>query len=737
MAYTPPLGNEVDFTIGGAYTPPSGDDLALRIGEGVYNPEPGAIEIRVSVSEGAVFEGAIPGSVEVRVALSTVTVQKTRVAEVDSLALGIVLDPVSITFTPVFTVSPDGVMLSLGLSPGLVFQGAIPAGLGVQIGLAPVPVEQIHVARGVDMSFVLALDSPVVRLKPEYELPVSVTGGMGIRFRNAPEKQAETAIRFERSTENRREIDAGWNPPGAVDSESEMVWRDTGLFTVFRDAGWGKPLWIESGVLSGFVQWRSFGTPLAAPWGGVPEIGGGLSASWLVPPEVLIHHESAFRNAEERGLQVEGPWLSPPEVNRFHETLWGKKYYERICLRKYDPPPGGGIGFHLDHPIEVCGDGDHADFFFDPYSYDERCTQREPSGWRENATFKPVVRVIPRPPVLGVYIVQNNAMLCRLPDRTPIDVLSMALSSKIDSWCWEFRAVLGSASDLALVRSSDGSPVPVEAEINGWKWVVMVEDSGGSRQFPKGSFSVSGRSLSAELAAPYAPVKTYTEGSERLAQQLAAAELEYTDWIFDWDIEDWIVPGGVFSVSNQTAMETIMAIVRAAGGEIQSHRTDKVLRAISRYPISPWSWAGETPVISLHESVIITLGWRHERRPGYNGVYVSGSTSGGVNVFVKRYGTEGDSQAQMIVDPLITAVEAGRERGRVTLSRAGRWSAQRLSLPLMSGTDLPGLLACGDLIEVQEGGGTWRGQISDVSVTANRQNGLKVYQNIEVERYHG
>lgn len=313
----------------------------------------------------------------------------------------------------------------------------------------------------------------------------------------------------------------------------------------------------------------------------------------------------------------------------------------------------------------------------------------------------------------------------------------MTLSSKIDSWCWEFRAVLGSASDLALVRSSDGSPVPVEAEINGWKWVVMVEDYDGSRSFPKGSFTVSGRSLSAELAAPYAPVSTYTEGSERLAQQLAATELEYTGFTLDWDIEDWIVPGGVFSVSHQTAMETILSICRAVGGEIQSHRTDKALRAISRYPVSPWNWSGATPVISLHESVIITLGWRHERRPPYNGVYVSGSTSGGVSVFVKRYGTEGEAQAQMIVDPLITAVEAGQERGRVALSRSGRWSAQRISLPLMSGSDLPGLLACGDLIEVQEGGVTWRGQVSDVSVSADRRNGLTVYQNIEVERYHG
>jgi hypothetical protein len=737
MAYTPPLGNGVDVEIGGAYTPPSGGNIALRIGEGVYNAEPGALEIGVAVSESSVFEGVIPAGLGVRVGVESVWVHKTRVAEAEGLAWGVVLAPVSVTFTPVFTASPDGLLLTVGLSAGEVFEGAIPDVFGVRIGLSSVDVEQIHVARGVDMAFVLALAEPVIRLKPEYELPVSVTGGMGIRFRKAPEKQAETAIRFEKSTENNRAIDTGWNAPEHVRAGSEMVWGEKALFAASRESGWEEPPWIESGVLSDFVQRITFGPHLSVPWGGSPVTCNDLSAPWLVPPEVLVHHGAAFRNVEEREIQVTAPWLIPPEVNRFHETLWGKKYYERICLRKYDPPLGDGIVFNLDHPLTLCGDGDHADFFFDPYSYDERCTQREPSGWRENPTFKPVVRVIPRPPMLGVYIVQNNAMLCRLPDRTPIEVLSISLSSKIDSWCWEFSAVFRSLSDLALVRSLDGSPVPVEAEINGWKWVIMVEDSDGARQFPKGSWNVSGRSLSAELSAPYAPVKTYTEGAERLSQQLAAAELEYTDWTFDWEIEDWIVPAGVFSVTHQTPMETILSIVRAAGGELSTHRTDKVLRAISRYPISPWNWASATPVISLHESVIITLGWRRERRPGYNGVYVSGSTVGGVNVFVKRTGTEGDAQAQMIVDPLITAVEAGRERGRVALSRAGRWSGERLSLPLMSGTDLPGLLACGDLIEVQEGGGTWRGQVSDVTVTANRQNGLKVYQNIEVERYHG
>lgn len=167
-------------------------------------------------------------------------------------------------------------------------------------------------------------------------------------------------------------------------------------------------------------------------------------------------------------------------------------------------------------------------FFFDEYSYDERCTQREPSGWRENYTYKPPKGRVPRPAELGVYIVLNNAMLCRLPDRTPIGVLSMSLSSKIDSWCWDFKAVLDTAADLALVKSSDGTPVPVEVEINGWKWVVMIDDSDGSavsqrimERFGPESVRVAGFSVCAN--------QKLLESNQRLARQLAGWSLKIQD----------------------------------------------------------------------------------------------------------------------------------------------------------------------------------------------------------------
>ena len=216
MAYTPPAGDLIQFEIGGAYTPAAGDDLSLRIGEGVCNPEPASFGFGVSVSDGAVFQGPIPGGLGLQVAVSGVLVHKTRIALVDSLGLGVQVAAVPVTFTPVFSVEPHGLGLVAGISSGAVFSGAIPENFTVQVGIEPVCVDQIHVARGRDLAFTVGISASVLSLKPDYELPTGVVGGMGFRFRKAQEKQAETAIRFERSAENNRKIEAGWLKPALV-----------------------------------------------------------------------------------------------------------------------------------------------------------------------------------------------------------------------------------------------------------------------------------------------------------------------------------------------------------------------------------------------------------------------------------------------------------------------------------------------------------------------------------------
>lgn len=65
----------------------------------------------------------------------------------------------------------------------------------------------------------------------------------------------------------------------------------------------------------------------------------------------------------------------------------------------------------------------------------------------------------------------------------------------------------------------------------------------------------------------------------------------------------------------------------------------------------------------------------------YDRVYVSGQGESGRRVRVTRAGTAGEQLAQMVVDPLITDVIAGRQRGGRILADTGRISNYTLRGP--------------------------------------------------------
>lgn len=104
---------------------------------------------------------------------------------------------------------------------------------------------------------------------------------------------------------------------------------------------------------------------------------------------------------------------------------------------------------------------------------------------------------------------------------------------------------------------------------------------------------------------------------------------------------------------------------------------------------------------------------------------------GGVLVQVTRQGTAGDRPAEDIVDDLNTAVDVGRERGRVELSKAGDAAAVTLDVPLLTGPQQPGLLFPGRLAEIEHKNETWHGLVTAVQVQATRQG---IVQTVEIER---
>jgi hypothetical protein len=332
-------------------------------------------------------------------------------------------------------------------------------------------------------------------------------------------------------------------------------------------------------------------------------------------------------------------------------------------------------------------------------------------------------------PVKRVYIVINNADLRRVADNVAVPCLSMSLALDTESWTWGFNASAPlEAEDLLL----DGNPVELRAWVNGTEIRLVVKSVERERVFGQVGLRVTGYGRNALLGEDYMPQLAFGNTIARTAQQLANDVLTVNGvplgWAVDWQLTDWLVPAGVFAHTG-TYQSALTAIAAAAGGYIRPHASDMSLSVLHRYPLAPWDWATATPDFELPAAVTTREGIRRVRKPEYNRVYVLGEGSTGVMGRVTRAGTAGDMLAQMIVDPLITAEAAARQRGLVPLADVGDQVPISLRLPVLPET---GIILPGTLLRYVDGGVTRLGLTRGVSVDVQMP---AVYQTLEIESH--
>ncbi len=302
-------------------------------------------------------------------------------------------------------------------------------------------------------------------------------------------------------------------------------------------------------------------------------------------------------------------------------------------------------------------------------------------------------------PVRRYYMVLNNVVLKRLDGNITLPATSLNMQIDMDSFAWRFSASLP-ASAMALIEpGAAGERVLLEASVNGAKFMLIAEEISRDSSFGKRSLTLSGRGLSAELSETYSPVKTFQNDVIQTAQQIMLASLTSNGvpigWDVDWRITDWSVPAKSFTHQG-TYMSAVIAVATAAGAFIQPHPTNKTLRVRPRWPALPWEMQTAQPGIELPSAAVVREGLRWEDKPQYNGVYVSGTTTGGVLALVKRANSAADYLVPMITDPLITDPIAARARGIAELASAGRNAVFSLSLPVLNET---GIIECGTLLK--------------------------------------
>lgn len=334
------------------------------------------------------------------------------------------------------------------------------------------------------------------------------------------------------------------------------------------------------------------------------------------------------------------------------------------------------------------------------------------------------------------YMAVHSLTAHRLPDLTEIPIFDLQLSADSGSFAWTFsaRAPVGAFDALA---PTSGLPAQLRITLDDIEFVFLVDSLAREDRFGARSVRLAGRSVTALLAAPYAREATWLNAEASTAQQLAESALEFSGATLDWGITDWLVPAGSWS-HRGTPLSALTAIVQAAGGYLQSHRSSPALLARHPYPElpggitgGPWNWAGGFAAdVELAPDALMTRGIERRDGPDINGVYVSGQ-SAGVLALVKRTGTAADKLASMVVDPLITASEAAGQRGLAIVGAGGPKHLVQIEVPVLTGAGQPGVLNVGQLVQVNDSP-PWRARVRGVSVNATMP---KVRQALTLERH--
>ena len=290
----------------------------------------------------------------------------------------------------------------------------------------------------------------------------------------------------------------------------------------------------------------------------------------------------------------------------------------------------------------------------------------------------------------------NQIVLTRLDTGVELPALGFNMSLDFASWTWNWTASLHKDAAVHLGRDADGHPAQLLVNINGVPFKLRLESMSRDRRFmPQERWSVSGRGLASVLSSPWAKEMSFGNPTQALnAQQLALEALRINGvsigWDIDWQLQDWQVPAGAWAMQG-SYIDAINDIAEAAGGYVQPHNTDQVLRILPKYPVAPWNWGDVVPDFEIPAAVAEVEGTEFVDRPNYNRVFVGG-VSAGVFGPITRAWTAGDLIAPQVTHALITDSIAQRQRGLAELANTGRQALVSLSMQVLpeTGVILPG-----------------------------------------------
>lgn len=350
-----------------------------------------------------------------------------------------------------------------------------------------------------------------------------------------------------------------------------------------------------------------------------------------------------------------------------------------------------------------------------------------PSGGTTTAPSLDALYVLP---AAAGYAVSHTLTVVDLTDGVALELTDLSIATDDGSVCWTLNA--NGPPELFARVTAAGQPPVWEVTLDGILWRFLIESARRTRgEFGIGGVSVTGRSVTMLAAEPYQYPQNWVNEGDATAAQLVEQAQVYTGLGVSWQLVDWLVPDSVWSYSG-SPLAVAQRVAESVGAVVQSDPAEPVIVIAARYRELPNVWPLTVPDVEIHADAIMTDGYERADRPAYTGVYVSGQQQG-VTGLVRLEGTPGDILAPPVTDLLLTDADAVRQRGEAILGAGGQQARVQMTLPILTGAGLPGVLSVGQLCRVVEAGAaTWWGLVRAVSVAVSLPSAL---QTVTLERH--
>lgn len=326
------------------------------------------------------------------------------------------------------------------------------------------------------------------------------------------------------------------------------------------------------------------------------------------------------------------------------------------------------------------------------------------------------------------WYILNTLSVTRLDNGEEINVLDGNYSTDRSRWCWSYSLTVP-ASQLSKLEPLNGQPVILKILVNGNEHQMLLENRSRSRKFAQDVYTLTGRSQTALLSEPYAPVRSFLQENERTSVQLCQAELDrvFSTTQLSWKLIDelgWIVANNSLSYSNLAPVSVIKMIAESGGGFVYSEKNSNTLTVKPLYKKTFWdSLTVDEYDRLIPESIVSAQSTDYELYPDYNGITLTNDRTG-KPAQVKRTGTNADTLLATENNPLFDHVSMGAY-GKSKLAKAGMIETHTFTMPVSSeiGECAPG--------EVLAFDAEWWGIVDSISVAFTYST---VNQTVKVER---